>query len=154
MNKKNSVDASKAKVVAPADSSRTEARSSLSKSPAPEKKSATQAPARDVVWIHGMTEDKKGLKVLRARDDSLEAGEVRPLAEGQPITSDVVRLKPRQGTPFVCDVETEVSMDELRQRTAPARSGPAQVASAAYRQNWDQIWSKSERSETDPSKLN
>ncbi len=101
-----------------------------------------------------MTDDKKGLRVLRARNDSIEAGEVRPLAEGQAITSDVVRLKPRQGLPYVCDVETEISMSELRGRQ-PKRSGPAQVSSRAYRDNWDTIWARAPAATTkDPSELN
>lgn len=114
--------------------------------------------------IHGVTEDKKGLRVLRARNDNVEAGEVRPLVEGQPITSDVVRLKPRPEAPFVCDVETEVSVGTPKVRgskasmssaSTPHRSGPAQVANRAYRDNWDAIWaSPSAASPSDRRKMN
>ncbi len=121
-----------------------------SPSSSPQKSSES---GRDLVLIHGVTEDKKGLKVLRARNDTVEAGEVRPLAEGQPITSDIVRLKPRKGTPYLCDVETEVSMEELKHGTAPQRTGPAQVANQAYRQNWDAIWARP-KTKSDPSTLN
>jgi len=106
--------------------------------------------SRDVVLLGGPTEDKKGLRVLRARDQSIEVGEVRPLSPGQPIYSDVVRLHPRKEAPFVCDVETTYAAP---QNTAPSDSkdrrltgaGPAQVASRAYRDNWDAIWSTDDR---------
>lgn len=113
--------------------------------------------AKDVVLVHGLTEDRRGYKVLRAREDGLELGEVRPLEEGKPLTGDVVRLKPRAESPLLCDVETQVSLRELEgaqvqnrsgdraaPRVTPAeprrRVGPAQVATDAYRMNWDAIW--------------
>lgn len=97
-------------------------------------KSTSGGPPRDVVLVHGLTDDRKGLKVLRARSEGIEVGEVRPLSEGQPISSDVVRLRPRKETPYICDVETTYSPPRKN-------SGPAQVATRAYRDNWDQIWS-------------
>lgn len=149
----------------------------MTKKPANDTKSSSETSAQrsgqDVVLIHGLSEDKKGLRVLRARNDQVEAGEVRPLVEGQPITSDVVRLKPRAGMPLLCDVETEVTFEGSKPalskgsaasaarsgsagRSGPlVRSGPAQVASRAYRDNWDTIWSRSAASALgDPSKLN
>lgn len=104
----------------------------------------------DVVLIHGVTEDGKGLQVLRARDERLEVGQVRPLEDGKPLHGDVVKLRPRPGRPYLCDVETELpaqAAPKLRQQPAAAerRKGPVQVASAAYRQNWDAIWSGSQR---------
>jgi hypothetical protein len=54
---------------------------------------------------------------------------------------------------MVCDVETHVSLaasqpprDEA-EPTAPRRSGPAQVASDAYRENWDIIYKKKKEPE-------
>jgi hypothetical protein len=128
------------------------------KKPVSEAESSAATPSskspRDVVLIHGLTEDKKGLRVLRARQDSVEAGEVRPLVEGQPINSDVVRLKPRAGTPFLCDVETELAIGSAPPSAQlSSRSGPAQVANRAYRDNWDAIWARPAASQ-DPSKLN
>jgi hypothetical protein len=119
----------------------------------------------DVVLIHGVTEDGKGLRVLRARDERLELGQVRPLEEGKPLQGDVVKLTPRPEAPFVCDVETQVKVPErapaaLRSTSSSAkadsaradgptksdgvperrRKGPPQVATRAYRENWDAIW--------------
>ena len=128
-----------------------------------DKKAVTpgEAAPRDVVLVHGVTEDRKGLRVIRARDQGIEAGEVRPLKEGQPITSDVVKLHPRKGVPFVCDVETTYSPSESTSNAGfrpersgasvrslgaradrPTAAGPAQVASRTYRENWDAIWAK------------
>ncbi len=116
----------------------------------------------DVVLIHGVTDDGQGLRVLRARDERVELGQVRPLQEGKPLSGDIVKLKPRPESPFLCDVETEVELPEAAKATfrganterprdgdAPdaCRKGPARVASAAYRQNWDAIWSSTKKSE-------
>lgn len=129
---------------------------------ASQKKPASDA--RDVVLIHGVTQDGKGFEVLRARKEGLEIGQVRPLEQGKPLQGEVVKLRPRPGVPFICDVETEFvpptaaraarpSDSEARAAQARhaealateasrrARKGPAQVASRAYRQNWDAIWS-------------
>lgn len=114
--------------------------------PATEKKSQdSQAKSSsDVVLVHGVTEDKKGLKVLRAREEGIEAGEVRPLEEGKSITGDLVRLKPRAGAPYLCDVETELSLsrESSSQASQSTRGRPAQVATANYRDNWDAIFSQ------------
>lgn len=119
------------------------------------------ARSQDVVLVQGVTEDRQGLRVIRSRDQQLEAGEVRPLKEGQPITSDVVKLHPRPGIPFLCDVETTYSparsplksvpgttgsvpkaASSASSSKRPTTAGPAQVASQTYRENWDAIWAK------------
>lgn len=105
----------------------------------------------DVVLIHGVTEDGKGFHVLRARGERLELGQVRPLEHGKPVHGDIVKLHPRPGRPYLCDVETEYSAQtapQYRQQRAEVpqrRKGPVQVASAAYRRNWEAIWSGSRR---------
>jgi hypothetical protein len=119
------------------------------------KPSKPTAPGSDVVLIHGPTDDQKGLKVLRARPEGLELGEVRPLEEGKPITGDVVKLEPRPGLPFVCDVKTELRLPNTAPqkadagagpvREAPSRPhhpGPAKVTTEAYRVNLDVIWKR------------
>jgi len=116
--------------------------------------------SEDVVIVHGPTDDRKGLKVLRARTSPegeqpvMEVGEVRPLEQGKPIHGDVVRLRPRTDAPWVCDVETQASLESLggkkthqddvaaRQKT---HTGPARVATNAYRSNWDAIWPQRRR---------
>jgi hypothetical protein len=93
-----------------------------------------------------MTADRKGMRVIRARDERLEWGEVRPLSPGKPLAGDVVRLRPRKESPLLCDVVTDVSQEELREaaagRGAKRSAGPPQVASQAYRDNWEAIYTR------------
>lgn len=87
---------------------------------------------RDVVLVHG--ESPTGLRVIRSRRGQIELGEVRALREGQPIHGEVVRLQPTD-TERVFEVDVVVEPPADR-----GRSGPAQVASAAYRAQWDAIF--------------
>ena len=54
----------------------------------------------DVALLYAPTDDGKGARVLRARDGAFEAGEVRPVVDGQP-TSRVIRW------PFRASVQQE-----------------------------------------------
>jgi hypothetical protein len=94
----------------------------------------------DVALIHGKTAEGD-LRIIRKRDDRLELGMVRPLTHGAPITGEVVSLTPRPEFPLLCDVKVELEAQRAaKDIAAPARHGPAQVATDAYRQNWDRIW--------------
>jgi hypothetical protein len=117
---------------------------SVSKTPTPQT-------ATDVALIHGVAPDGDGFQIVRARENRLELGVVRPLREGAPITGEVVTLRPRPNFPALCDVETHYkpalpAAPADAKDTAPpllaARTGPAQVATDEYRRNWDAIWSK------------
>lgn len=106
----------------------------------------------DVVLIHGVTEDGDGLRVLRCRNDAIEAGAVHRLREGRPIHGELVRLKPRPEMPLLCDVEVDLAARDRSSgadspQCAPARShgGPPQVATDVYRANWDAIWNRSDK---------
>ncbi len=110
-------------------------------------------PVDDVVLVHAPTEDGKGLQVLRKRGDTLSAGEVRPVEEGKPLTGELVRLKPREEMPALCDVEVLYGPDGAESK------GPAQVATDEYRAGWAAIWGKkkaeaSSRTKADPRLLN
>ena len=92
----------------------------------------------DLVLIYSQSEDGKSYDVLRRRGDGIEAGRVRPLEEGKPIQGEVVRLKAREDSPVLFDVEVH--------HNARAASGrPAKVASDQYRRGWESIWSKKPR---------
>lgn len=111
--------------------------------------SPAASPSPDIALIHGVTPDGEGLHILRARDNRVELGALRPLREGAPITGEVVTLRPRPNTPALCDVEVHVKAPQLpatddRQvpRAALSHPGPAQVATEDYRRNWDAIWSR------------
>jgi hypothetical protein len=109
---------------------------------------------KDLVLIHGRTQDGTGVGVIRARDERLEIGTMRPLEEGKPIHGEVVKLTPRPEMPLLFDAETQFSSPEptapsdvLPQATKGATPetngvGPPQVASEAYRKNWDAIWKR------------
>lgn len=101
----------------------------------------------DVALIHGVTPDGEGLQIVRARENRLELGAVRPLREGAPLTGEVVSLRPRPNFPALCDVETHfkppaAKASDVSVKSLAPRSGPAQVATEAYRRNWDAIWSE------------
>ena len=95
----------------------------------------------DIALIHGKTADGEGLRILRKRDDRLEVGDLRPLKHGTPIVGEVVTLTPRPEFPQLCDVKVELPATAAASDVAaPARHGPAQVATDRYRENWDRIW--------------
>jgi hypothetical protein len=97
----------------------------------------------DIALIHGKTADGTGLRIIRKREDRIELGAVRPLEHGTPITGEVVTLTPRPEFPLLCDVKVELDARSSETDVAErSRSGPAQVATDRYRENWDRIWMK------------
>lgn len=105
-------------------------------------RSSTADKVVDRVLIHGRTEDGRGLKVLRHRDNRLEAGVAQPLREGEALQGEIVRLKPHKDFPLLCDVETQFSLKDLPARGSKTvhAKGPARVSTAAYRKNWSTVW--------------
>jgi hypothetical protein len=108
---------------------------------------------KDLVLVHGRTPDGNGLNVLRARDSQLEVGTVRPLEEGRSIQGEVVKLTARPEMPNLYEAETQYAPPAVATSSPttdeppasqgrPASHGPAQVASDAYRKNWDAIWKR------------
>jgi hypothetical protein len=94
----------------------------------------------DVVLLAGPTEDGEGLRVVRARKERFETGEVRPLKDGKPLgTGEIVKLAPRPGSPRVCDVEVLTKLGPERPEQ-PRGNGPPQVATSAYRESWERIF--------------
>jgi hypothetical protein len=108
---------------------------------------AKEPETSDVVLLNGPTEDGGGVQVVRAREGKVEIGEVRPLVHGKPITGEVVTLTPRPDTPRVCDVQVQIS-------PPTARSGPAQIATATYRNNWDATFGEGPPKKSPPTALN
>jgi hypothetical protein len=89
----------------------------------------------DVVLVYGKSDDGKGYQVLRQRGAEIEAGTVRPPDEGKPIHGELVRLKRREGSPVLFDVEVDFDG-----RSSVGR--PAKVATDQYRRGWESIWAK------------
>lgn len=99
--------------------------------------------------VHSKVEDGDGWRVLRAREGRVEAGVIRPAQEGKPIHGELVRLAPRPGAPEgapVFDVEVQYAAP-----LAMGRGRPAQVATPAYRDHWDEIFGDRERPEAAPN---
>ncbi len=101
---------------------------------------------RDVALLYAPTDDGEGARILRSRGGSLEAGEVRPMKEGQPVhRGELVRLVPRTEAPCVCDVEVLYAQAGTGAAASDkpvteGRGGPVQVATDDYRANWDRIF--------------
>jgi len=114
------------------------------KSP-PDSDGSASAPSKseDVALVHRVTPEGE-VHILRKRGEQLEAGALSPLREGAPIQGEVVTLHPRPSFPLLCDVQVHYAPPQAKSadRPAPAKAkkGPAQVASDAYRSNWDNIW--------------
>lgn len=109
----------------------------------------------DVVFVHSKAESGEGFRVVRKRADVIEVGEIRPVQEGKPLQGEMVKLSPRKDHEQLFDVEVLVSKEEALGTTRRS-TGPAQVATAAYRSNWDAIFGEREepRLPPDPSSLN
>jgi hypothetical protein len=107
-----------------------------------------QDPGFDVVMLHGKTDDGEGARVLRARPGRLEGGEVRPLRDGKPLAKgEIVSLARRKDAPALYDVKVEHVVgahDAPPSSPSPSKSapGPAQVATPAYRDNWERIFGR------------
>ena len=85
-----------------------------------------EKPCKDLIVLQGPTTDQKGYKILRARADRVETGELRPLEEGKPIHGDLVELEQHQDAPFLFDVKQQVSASKPEKQSLPA-----ELASAA-----------------------
>ena len=108
------------------------------------------ADAFDVVLMHGATSDGAGTRVLRARPGQIEAGEVRPLREGQPLApgGEVVRLVERPEAPCLYDVKVDYQVPAAAAAPSPAErsaGGPPQVSTQAYRESWDRTFAPARR---------
>lgn len=96
-------------------------------------------PPQDVAILHGPTEDGEGARVLRLKQGTLYAGEVRPVREGQSIEHhELVRLRPIQDDSPVCEVE--VVHDPGTADAKRRGQGPARVANDSYRKNWNAVF--------------
>lgn len=116
------------------------------KTPVSGSRGSAEGGTRDVVLLGPPTADGDGVHVIRARDTQIETGELRNVVEGKPISGELVTLQPRKDNPRVCDVTDSFKSDQ--QAAPPARGkGPAQVASQAYRDNWDEVFAARKRAD-------
>lgn len=105
--------------------------------------SKRRAPRRleDVAIVCG--KDERGLHILRRRseDGPIEAALAQPLAEGRPITGEVISMRQREDLPFLFDVTTELDAAGKPAAT-DGSTRPAKVATKSYRKGWDAIWGR------------
>lgn len=99
----------------------------------------------DVAIVCGVSDDGQGVDIIRRRGERLEAGTVRRLEQGKPIHGEVVRLRPREQFPMICDVEVEMPAPGQPPVGAATTGRPAQVATETYRKNWDAIYGRSKK---------
>lgn len=93
----------------------------------------------DFAILGGPTDDGQGAHLLRFREGTVSAGEIRPVREGESITHrEVVRLHPLDEDKRVCRVETLHEPPALAPEPRPSR--PARVSNDRYRKNWDAIF--------------
>jgi hypothetical protein len=140
------------------------------------KKPKPKAGARDIAILQGPTEDGQGARLLRFRGDTVTAGEIRPVREGQPLApfgshgshgplgnkTELVRLKPLHHELPVCEVEVlhassnpEASAKietDAELESAPTRSGPARVSTRRYRRNWSAVFGEKAEREPEPGR--
>jgi len=92
---------------------------------------------RDRALIVGETADKH-VAVLRQRGEGapVEAGLVRPLKDGEPITGELVTLKPTTENARLCDVEVH---HDARPKVKE-HAGPSRASTDAYRTGWEEIF--------------
>ena len=116
-------------------------------SDAGEKNEKKESDAPDVVLIHGATGDGEGARVLRARAGHLETGEIRPLRQGQPLAAggEVVRLLERPDAPCLYDVKVDYKVPGTTATAPRGATGPAQVATRAYRDSWERTFTQPRR---------
>lgn len=91
----------------------------------------------DVALLLGATEDAEKLAILRKRGDDVQAAILSKAEEGKPLHGDLVKLTARD-EPLLYDVETVHEAPKAAREGA--RSGPAQVATAKYREGWDRVF--------------
>jgi hypothetical protein len=97
--------------------------------------------------LAGPTEDGEGAQVLRLRDGTLSAGELRPLREGQDLRArELVQLRAIEGHDRAFEVKVVQAGDSDSDGDAagnPAErpsSGPVRVSNPGYRRNWERVF--------------
>src|SRR5215471_4081402 len=99
-------------------------------------------PPKDLLFVYGKREGE-AYSVLRRRGENVEIGAIAKLEEGKPIHGEVVRLNRRDEHPLLFDVDV---LADTRP-SLPSHNGPAQVATEAYRENWEVIFGDGEESD-------
>jgi hypothetical protein len=108
---------------------------------ADDRSTAPETANEDRILVYGLSDEGRTAHVLRRRGGELEAGRLRPVESGKPLTGELVQLAPRPELPLLFDVEVKVP-SPLEPRRHLDRSGPARVPNDAYRRGWDAVWGR------------
>src|SRR5215475_4816274 len=105
----------------------------------------------DTLFVYGKGDD--AYSVLRKRGESVELGALREVEEGKPLHGELVKLSRRAEHPLLFDVNV---LHDSTPAKLSDRSGPAQVATDAYREGWEIIFGQPTDPEmdNDPGDLN
>lgn len=105
----------------------------------PRARKPTKPPPADFAILGAPTEDGQGAHLVRIREGSISAGEIRPVKEGEPVTNrEVVRLHPLDAERRVVRVETLHAPEPPPESQSLSR--PARVSNERYRKNYDAIF--------------
>lgn len=108
-------------------------------------------PSSDTILVYGKSQENDAYSVLRKRGESVELGALREVEEGKPLHGELVKLSRRAEHPLLFDVNVLLKNEDATPKLE-GRSGPAQVATEAYREGWEIIFGH--ESEKDPGDLN
>lgn len=112
-------------------------------------KQRTDAPGSEDVLLVLEQADGGRLRGIRQREGQLELAELAPIAEGQPLSGELVRLSPREGHPVLLDVQTLYQPEQTAPTVEPTpcagHKGPARVNTEAFRDGWDRVFGASPR---------
>jgi len=97
-------------------------------------------PRTDLLLVGGRNPRTERLQVLRLHHGQVETGELAPTQEGQPLTGELVRLRPRTEHPRLFDVEVLLGREDRQITASPAHPGPARVTTDQYRDNYARIF--------------
>ncbi len=96
--------------------------------------------ADDVALVVGASKDASQVAVLRKKGDEVSAAVLQAPEAGQPVTGDLVSLRPREDSPLF-DVETVYEAPKGGE-TASKGTGHSRPATDQYRKGWDRIFKK------------
>ena len=101
----------------------------------------TKPKLKDQVLVLGKNDDGDMLISRRKPNGRVTVGEATPIKEGKPLpqSGEIVYLKERAPGCPMYDVEDSFDLSKEEQ-SEDSSSGPAMVASPAFRSNWDSIF--------------
>jgi len=123
-----------------------------------------EKPIRDLIFPIAPPRPDGGQGIVRLRGPAdapepaqIQTGVLYPVEHGQPLHGGLLLSLTKEGQGLrvveehgsVGENQSGVTDHAISQAEFEARSGPAQVATVAYREGWDRVFNRKDR-ETDP----